>query len=99
EGDDLPRIGWIGQDLLVAGHRGVEAHLAHGVASRAEAEPFQYGSIREYEQCGGLRLHPAVVGLALQRLSRIHRRTKSSARGAGTVPVDSSLCARICERP
>ena len=32
EGDDLPGIGGIGDDLLVAGHRGVEADLAHRVA-------------------------------------------------------------------
>ena len=35
EGDDLARIGGIGEDLLVAGHRGVEAHLADRVAGRA----------------------------------------------------------------
>jgi hypothetical protein len=28
EGDDLPGIGRVGQDFLIAGHRGVEADLA-----------------------------------------------------------------------
>ena len=37
EGDDLPGIGRIGEDLLVAGHGGVEADLAHRVAGGAEA--------------------------------------------------------------
>ena len=37
EGDDLPGIGGIGDDLLVAGHRGVEADLADRVAGRADA--------------------------------------------------------------
>src|SRR5690606_34931412 len=34
EGDDLRGIGRVGQDLLVAGHRGVEAHLADGAPGR-----------------------------------------------------------------
>ena len=34
--DDLPGVGRIGQDLLVAGHRGVEHDLAGGVARRAD---------------------------------------------------------------
>src|SRR5215467_9025696 len=37
EGDDLARIGRIGEDLLVSGHRGVEAHLPQGLAEGAEA--------------------------------------------------------------
>jgi predicted enzyme related to lactoylglutathione lyase len=32
-----PGIGGIGEDLLVAGHRGVEAHLGDGAAAGAEA--------------------------------------------------------------
>ncbi len=37
EGDDLPGIGRIGENLLIAGHRGVEADLADGMADGAEA--------------------------------------------------------------
>ena len=37
EGDDLPGIGGIGDDLLIAGHRGVEADLAHRVAGGPHA--------------------------------------------------------------
>ena len=34
--DDLPLVGRIGEDLLVAGHRGVEDDLARGLAAGAE---------------------------------------------------------------
>ncbi len=37
EGDDLAGIGGIGDDLLIAGHRGVEADLADRLACRADA--------------------------------------------------------------
>jgi hypothetical protein len=45
EGDDLSGIGGIGENFLVAGHGGVEAHLAHGMAAGAEACAFEHGSI------------------------------------------------------
>ena len=37
EGDDLPGIGRVGEDLLIAGHGGVEADLADRVAGGAAA--------------------------------------------------------------
>ena len=49
EGDDLPRIGRIGEDLLIAGHRGIEADLADRVPGRAEAGAFQHGAVREHQ--------------------------------------------------
>ena len=45
EGDDLPGIGRIGHDLLIAGDRGVEADLAHRAAFRAEALAPDRGAI------------------------------------------------------
>ena len=36
EGDDLAGVGGIGEDLLVAGHRRVEAQLANRLALRSE---------------------------------------------------------------
>jgi hypothetical protein len=36
EGDDLARVGRIGQDLLVSGHRGDEARFPEGLAEGAE---------------------------------------------------------------
>ena len=50
EGDDLARIGRIGQDLLIAGHGGVEADLADGFAGRAEPGPFEDEAVGEHEQ-------------------------------------------------
>jgi len=44
EGDDLPGIGGIGEDLLVAGHRGVEADFADGMAGGAEARSLEHGT-------------------------------------------------------
>src|SRR5258707_576114 len=58
EGDDLPRIGRIGEDLLVAGHRRVEADLAHRMAGGTEAETFKHRAIREHEQRSRLRIVP-----------------------------------------
>jgi hypothetical protein len=59
EGDDLPRIGGIGQDLLIAGHRGVEADLANGFACRTEAETFEHGAVGQHQEGGRGRLRPA----------------------------------------
>ena len=48
ESDDLPGIGRIGEDLLVAGHGGVEADFADGVAGRAEADAFEHGTVGKH---------------------------------------------------
>ena len=58
EGDELPGIGGIGEDLLIAGHRGVEADLADGVAFRAEAKAFQHGAIGKHEERGRFVVRP-----------------------------------------
>ena len=54
EGDDLAGIGRVGEDLLVAGHGGVEAHLADRMAGGAEAHAFEHGAVGEHEQRGRL---------------------------------------------
>ena len=72
EGDDLPGIGGIGEDLLVAGHGGVEAHLAHRMAGRAEAHAFDHGAVGEHEQRGRLGLRPPLRGrIAGERLPAV----------------------------
>ena len=63
EGDDLSRIGGIGQDLLVAGHRGVEAHLADRMAGGAEAEAFEHGAVGQHEERSRLLLDPMGISL------------------------------------
>ncbi len=52
EGDDLGRIGRIRQDLLVAGHRRVEADLADGRAGRPDAEALDHVAVREHQNAG-----------------------------------------------
>src|SRR5579862_799157 len=84
EGDDLARIGRIGEDLLVAGHRGVEADFAGRVACGAEADPFQHGAVGEHEQCGRRRLVPFPGSLCRPslRLCRHRQGPKCSALAA-----------------
>jgi hypothetical protein len=65
EGDDLPGIGWIGEDLLIAGHRGIEADLADGMSGGAEPDSFQHRAVREHEQGGGFWLRPSVGWIVL----------------------------------
>ena len=45
KGDDLPGEARVGHDLLIAGHRGVEAQLAHRIALRAESAAEDDGAI------------------------------------------------------
>ena len=52
EGDDLPGIRRIGQDLLIAGHGGVEAHLADRDADRARALAFEHGAVGKNQKPG-----------------------------------------------
>ena len=58
ERDDLTRIGGIGEDLLVAGHCGVEADLADRMAGGAETCAFQYGAVRQHQEGGGGGFRP-----------------------------------------
>ena len=107
EGDDLPGIGGIGEDFLVAGHGGVEAHLADRVAGRAEAHAFEHGAVGEHEQRGRLGLGPgARLGGAGERLAGVcwlflgHRRPKSQPRRRSRIGSTRSRGGRTrCERP
>ena len=63
EGDDLPGIGRIGEDLLVAGHRGVEADLADRLAGGAEADAFEHGAVGQHQEGRGFGLGPAGIVL------------------------------------
>ena len=58
EGDELPGVGGIGEDFLVAGHRGVEADLADRLAFRAEAEALQHGPVGKHEERGRFVVRP-----------------------------------------
>ena len=59
EGDDLPGIGRVGQDLLIARHRRVEADLARRLAGGAEAEALQHGAVGQNQQRSRARFAPA----------------------------------------
>ncbi len=62
EGDDLAGIGGVGQDLLVAGHGGVEAHFAGSVADGTDAAALEAGPVRQDQKCGRGGLLPAGHG-------------------------------------
>ena len=62
EGDDLAGVGRIGEDLLVAGHGGVEADLARRVADRADAAALEARAVREDQKGGRGRRLPAGHG-------------------------------------
>ncbi len=55
EGDDLRGIGGIGQHLLIAGHRGVEAHLTHGCAHSPESPTPDHCPIGQNKDSGRAR--------------------------------------------
>ena len=52
EGDDLGGVGGVGQDLLVARHRRVEADLADRRAARADSEALDNRAVREHDNAG-----------------------------------------------
>jgi hypothetical protein len=72
EGDDLAGIGGVGQDLLVAGHRGVEADLARGMADRADAAALKAGAVAKDQEGGRGGLLPAGHGGAPKDSGRMN---------------------------
>src|SRR5262245_23081833 len=62
EGDDLAGIGGVGQNLLIAGHGGVEADLADGAALGTESPAFDDRAIVEDEQRRRALLRPSAMG-------------------------------------
>src|ERR1700738_1374934 len=63
EGDDLARIGRIGENLLGARHGGVEAYFADRLPGRAESGALQHGAIGQHQKGGGCRVCAARVGI------------------------------------
>ena len=45
--NDLASVAGVGQDLLVAGHAGIEDNLADGNATRAKGTTLVYGSVAQ----------------------------------------------------
>ena len=54
EGDDLAGIGGVGEDLLVAGQRRVEADFGDSAAHRTQAATLDDSAVGEHQQCGRL---------------------------------------------
>ena len=77
EGDDLAVVGGIGHHLLIAGHRGVEADLAHRAAGGAEALAPDAAPVGEDDDSGG------PLRLRVRRCGTGHGR--SGVRGFGNV--------------
>ena len=50
EGHDLAGVGGVGQDLLVARHRGVEAELSRGPSLDADPLPAEDLSVRQHQE-------------------------------------------------
>ena len=67
EGDDLPGIRRVGQDLLIAGHRRVEADLADRDAGSTCAFALGHGAVGEHEEGGRRLLSPARDGARARR--------------------------------
>src|SRR5450759_3277265 len=62
EADDLPGVRRIGEDLLIAGHGGIEADLADRVAYGAQALAFQHGSVGQHQKRRRLGFIPSAGG-------------------------------------
>jgi len=64
ERDDLPRVGRVGQDLLVAGDRRVEDDFAGGQPGRADPDAPEYGPVGERKEITFADLQQEVVRFA-----------------------------------
>ena len=62
EGNDLARIGWVGEDFLITCDGGVEADFADRMAGCAEAEALDHSSICKHEQGGCDGGLPTLIG-------------------------------------
>ena len=85
---DLPGVGRIGEDLLVAGHARVEADLARGDGLGAEGGAAVDGAVRERERRG------------LRELARAHgSSTPRSTSQTSTPPTSVAIARPIISRP
>ena len=66
--DDLAGVGRVGQDLLVAGDRRIEAHLAHRRAGGAEPLPADHRAVGQHQPAGEGRVSPGLGGIPVHVL-------------------------------
>ena len=69
EGDDLPGIGRVGEDLLIARHGGVEADLADRVAGRAEAKALEHRAVGQHQKRRRLWAQPKAGKVPVEALA------------------------------
>ena len=105
--DQLPRVGRIGQDLLVAGHGGVEHHLADATGrARRRKRPRRRCRLRARGLQVLSRASPWDVRgclFAERRLQRsanavLDRSVLARSRRAGMIPARARRCQRKCRR-
>ena len=53
QGNDLPAVGWVGKDFLIAGHRGVEHDFAGGRTRMADRDAAKDAAVGKNENGGG----------------------------------------------
>ena len=49
QGDDLSGVGGVGEDLLIAGHGGVENHLTYGLTLNTNGRPAKQAAVLKGE--------------------------------------------------
>src|SRR3546814_7495643 len=93
EGDDLAGIGRVGQDLLIAAHRGVEADLADPRDRCAQATPPEHRAVREDKGGGGAGRDRDGRGRLWHRRAPVGSRVRAYGRPAATLGLQSG-CGR-----
>lgn len=66
QGNDLPAIGWIRQDLLITGHCRVEANLAGAHGCSAEAHSMKDTPIGQCQDC--VQIPPRIQIVKMQKM-------------------------------
>src|SRR3546814_516868 len=82
EGDDLAGEGRVGQAFLIAGHRGVEADLADGIALGAQSVAPEHAAIGQNHDPGISGTRRCGISLCLGHLRLLH------TRGRGRNPAE-----------
>ena len=87
EGDDLGGVGRIGQDLLIAGHRCIEADFADRRAGRPDPEAFDHVAVGEHQDACRDARPPSLAGPS-----------SGPAAALGLVALDMGLCLSAAQQ-
>ena len=95
ERDDLPGVGGVRGDLLIAGHPGVEDRLAEPVLPRAERDAAEHRAVRQREESRALALRPPFFLVVHTMNGSIPRATRGTSRFRTQRPQSREpLCPR-----